>query len=314
LALLTGAFVAATVGRGLSPLARLEAGAATIDAERLDRRLPTSGQPREVASLSTKLNELLARLQGAFERERRMTANIAHELRTPVSELKVSCELADRWPEDPELAASLQETARAVSNRMERIVDGLMHLARVESGREALVNHRTDLQDLVQQAWSDLNSVTAARRVSLLSEGTAVIVATDRHLCGLVITGLVENAARHAIEGSTVLSEMASGRESVVWSLSNEAQGLVVADLDRLVEPFWCKDSARTDQDSTGLGLALAEAIVRRLGGRLEFSLEGHNFRVRLHLPATTRRHGEVENRADAAANRETLGRPVTLP
>src|SRR5262249_3538686 len=114
------------VRRGLAPLDRLAERAATIGPESLTERFPAGDEPSELGPIRDRLNDLRARLEAAFERERRFPADAAHELRTPIAELRAAAELAARHPDDPEAVAHALTTAGTSSARMERLVSSLL--------------------------------------------------------------------------------------------------------------------------------------------------------------------------------------------
>ena len=114
------------VARGLRPLEKLGEEVAEVDASSLSKRVGSSDVPRELAPLADKVNELLGRIETAFARQRRMTAAMAHELRTPIAELRTSADVARRWPEDEPLAREVVDTASDVALRMSDAVEAVM--------------------------------------------------------------------------------------------------------------------------------------------------------------------------------------------
>ena len=258
--------------------------ATRIDSRSLAERLPESGSPKEIAVLAARLNELLARLEGSFQCERRMTANLAHELRTPIAELGVASDLARRWSDDPELQSSLAQTAHEVAGRMGRIVANLLHLARVEAGSESLLVEKTVVADLVRQAFADLAPLVDGRELECVEQPQGLEVAVDRALLGVVINNLAENALRHSPRGERIRSEIRADGARWEWSLANRTPDLQRRDLEHLTEAFWRKDDVRSRRNGTGLGLAIARAAVDVMGGSLEFTLEDGLFRATVRL------------------------------
>jgi two-component system sensor histidine kinase QseC len=132
---LTIAFVLRISSRGLAPLEAVAQRASHIDEHTLDQRFPND-IPIELRSICERLNDLLSRLQSAFARERRFSADVAHELRTPIAELRAIAEVALKWPTpDPEVVGAFQDVV-AAAGQMQGIVDGLLAIARCEGGRE----------------------------------------------------------------------------------------------------------------------------------------------------------------------------------
>ncbi len=276
LALLAGAVVLGGVRRGLRPLAALGEEVASIEAGSLSRRLSPRGLPLELAGMAAKLNELLGRLEEAFQRERRVTGNIAHELRGPLAELRSAAEVALCWPEDQEMTRAAVEAAHAVALRMSGLIEGLLRLARVAAGEAPLALEDVDLRLLVEEQWAPLRPQAGERGLRFEHLAPAdLLLCTDRALFASVVRNLLDNAVQHSPAGGTIICRGAALPEGGVrWSLENPNDSLAAEDLAHLAEPFWQKDPARGDAAHSGLGLTLVSTAVAALGLRLEFHLD----------------------------------------
>lgn len=266
------------VRSGLAPLERLAQRAAQIDSRSLAARLPDAGCPREIASLTAGLNGLLSRLEAAFRRERRMTANMAHELRTPIAELGVASDLARRWSDDPGFRSNLAQTAHEVASRMGRTVSSLLHLARVEAGSEPILIEPISIAELLHEAWSAHERLLEGRRIESEGSPDGVELLTDRALLGVVFSSLVENSIRHSRPGERIRTVFHSHGSDLSWQISNPAPDLARDDLPQLTEAFWRKDAARSPTQGSGLGLSIAKVAIDVLGGRLDFDLSDGEF------------------------------------
>jgi two-component system sensor histidine kinase QseC len=277
--------VAGGVRRGLRPVDALAGEVARLDATSLARRVDTTALPDELVPLALKLNELLARLEAAFARERRMTAAVAHELRTPIAELRAATDVARRWPEDADVSGEAVAIAGDVARRMGEAVDAVLRFCRLESGQEAATREPVPLRALLDELWAPHARRATERGLVLRNEVPGDLAAEgDRGLLALALGNLLDNACSFAAPGSVCAS--AGVREGQVeLRVANPAPDLHAADLAHLAEPFWRKDAARSDGRHAGLGLALVTSVVRVLGGRLEFALEGGEFAVTLRLP-----------------------------
>ena len=281
----TTSIVALAVGRGLRPLYALGREVERIDADSLSHRVPVDQLPRELRSMGDKLNELLERLERAFQRERRMTGNVAHELRTPIAELKAAVDVARRWPDDAALTESAIETAHAVSMRMGDVVSGLLRLARIASGATRLEIEPFSLRDLIDHLWSGVSRTAAERQLEFRHDTPAdLVVRTDRTLLSIALSNLLDNATRFADRGSTIRCRTSTNGDPrrVAVTLENRAAGLAEVDLDNLTEPFWQKDAARSDGDHAGLGLTLVATTARVLDLELRFEIDD-GLRVAFH-------------------------------
>jgi two-component system sensor histidine kinase QseC len=281
-ALIAALLVHLAVRRGLAPLAELADTLGTVDASSLGTRLPTRDAAAELRPFVDRINALLERLEAAFGRERRMTSSIAHELRTPVAELRAAVDVARRWPDDPELKAQALEVGDDVARRMTELVTAILRAARVESGQSAVRVESVALRDLVAECWRPCEAQARERGVVLRNEvPPGAALDSDRGLLALVLGNLLDNGARFAPAAGEVRVECAPGALEV----SNAAGGLRPEDLPHLAEPFWRRDASRSDPAHSGLGLSLVETVLRALGGRLGLQLRDGRLVARVELP-----------------------------
>ncbi len=278
----TALVVPRVIRRGLTPLQTLADDAARIDAATLSARFPDAGLPGELVPITARLNELLARLEISFDRERRFGADVAHELRTPVAELRSMAELAVKLP-DTRAANADQETL-SIALHLESILTRLLALSRAEQGGQPVAMERACLTALAEEVFAAHRSTATARGLHFLfrreSDGE---IASDPVLLRSIITNLVENAVTYTPQGGTVEVTAAAA----VLCVSNTSPGLTAADLPHLFERFWRKDSARTGDGHAGLGLALARTFARALAGDLTATLdEAGRLAMKLQLPA----------------------------
>lgn len=258
--------------RGIRPLDRLGNRVDEIDPNSLETRLETKGLADELKPFATRINVLLDRLQEGFERERRFSADLSHELRTPIAEIRSTAEFASLYPDraDPEDYQAILKTTK----RLQHIVEAQLALARIESDR---IFEEKDSFDLV----STVKNLTESHFSAFDSRGLKIhdsfpeerIVKTNREGLVTILSNLLSNAADYAPENSTVsLSIPARGP----WfTISNSAPNLTEEDIPRLFERLWRKDASRTDGSHSGLGLSLARSCAEKLGLHLEAKLSG---------------------------------------
>lgn len=253
--------------RGLQPLDRLKEHAAGIDARRLDSRLPVADTPSELRPVVDTLNALLARLNESFARERRFSSDVAHELRTPVAELKSLAELATQWPDQatPEAFAEVL----AIAGEMETIVGRLRLLARAEEGTEPVRRNATALREIVSEALARTEPLAAERQLKIQTALAEVELNTDAGLWRMIAANLLGNAAHHSAPGSTIQVWLTPAE----FTVSNPAPALNQEDVTQLFERFWRKDPARSGYGHSGLGLALVQSLATLLGYRLAAEL-----------------------------------------
>jgi len=255
------------VRHGLAPLDRLSEEVQTIEVERLARRLPAEALPLELQGIAGKLNELLGRLETSFARERRFSSQAAHELRTPLAELKAMTELGAKWPEEF-TAEHVGEMLAAISD-LEDLIERLTLLARAESGVSWALTE-IDLAATVAECVERRREHIRQRRLAValtIDHGT---FRSDPVLWRAVVGNLVDNAVDYAPEGSEV--EIAASPRSLL--VRNPAPGLSPEDLEHLFERFWRKAPARDEGKHSGLGLSVVRSSVEHLGGRCRAALE----------------------------------------
>jgi signal transduction histidine kinase len=255
------------------PLDRVAAQVQELDVRRLDRRLPVQDLPVELQGIAAKLNELLGRLEVSFARERRFTSDAAHELRTPLAELKAMTELVARWPKEF-TAAHGAEMTKAIGE-LESLLEKLSQLARADAAvavqRES-VNLGATVRDCLERFAVPLNE----RRLQLDLQAAEGAWQTDPVLWRSILDNLVGNSVAYAPEGSSITVRATSEE----FSVTNEAPELEPGDTLHLFDRFWRKSAARGDREHSGLGLSLVKASAELLGGSCRASLAGGKLTV----------------------------------
>lgn len=279
------------VNTGLRPLDDLTHHAAAVEDPLRAPRFDAENAPRELRPVADGFNDLLDRIQTAFERERRTTANIAHELKTPVSELMILTDVALRYGDGAGETRRALEQARGIAEQMDALIAMLLKLARIESGRIPLEPEPIDLAEMVGECWSPLSAGATAKGQSFVGPKPGRTVTADRAALGVVLTNLLDNAVAYAPEKSTIRCAIESNGKACALVVSNPSNGLQADDVDKLTEPFWRASSSRGDRDHAGIGLALAHRLAELLQLELSFAAEEGVFSARVDFAA---RHLDV--------------------
>jgi len=268
---------------GLRPIDQVSRQVERLDAESLGTRIALPRTPREIAPIVQQLNALLERLEEAFHRERRFTGNVAHELRTPIAELRTLAEVAARWPEE---GGRFFEDVQEIAGQMERIVADLLLLARCQAGVERVDPRPADLRRIVEAGCSRLRERARKKGSQLRVEvGDDLAAASDPDKLAIIVGNLLENAVSHSPSQSEIRCTARREGGVVRLEISNPAVALAPGDLARLGEPFWRKDEARTPLGHCGLGLAIVTALAKLLRHDLDFALDPDGvFHARLSL------------------------------
>lgn len=270
------------VTRATAPLRRVAAELRGRDARTL-QPLPADGLPDEIGPLVRALNELLGRLSEALGAQRAFVADAAHELRSPLTALKLQLDLLKRAGD----AASRAEATAALAGGIERavrLVEQLLALARSEpdapAAREVL-----DLAELARRAVADLVPLAAARRTDLVVQADALVeVSGERAALGAVVRNLVDNAIRYAPEGAHVVLTVAREGGLALVRVDDDGPGIPPDERERVFDRFYRRDSG--DAAGSGLGLAIVRAVVQRHGGSVRLdSAPGGGLRVEVRVP-----------------------------
>lgn len=287
LVLATGAVWALT-GVALRPVERMRSEAEALSFGIKERRLPVPRTRDEIARLAQTLNDMLARLEEALERERRFVDDASHELRTPLAVLKTELELALRRSRSAdELEAAVRSAAEEVED-LSQLAEHLLLLARADRGLLATKRTRSDVVQLVEQLCTGVEQRAKDRGVRLRTDlPRPVWVEIDPLLVRQALSNIVDNALRHTPPGGDVslgVSCESSWAEVVV---SDSGRGFDAELLPRAFEPFARSDGARVCGSGAGLGLAIVRAVAEAHGGTAEArNRESGGASVVLRLPA----------------------------
>jgi two-component system sensor histidine kinase QseC len=273
------------VGRGLLPLERIAAEVAQRSPANL-RPLAFKQVPAEVNVIIEKLNALLARLREAFERERRFTADAAHEIRTPLAGIKTHAQVSLRAADEAQRRRELEQVIQDV-DRTTHLVEQLLTLARLD--REALAENDqpADLRALAEEVLARLRPEAEARCLALvLAEGKAAMVRGNAAMLGAMIRNLADNAVRYTFPGGRVSIEVAQQGEEVVLIVTDNGPGIPAAERERVFDRFYRGTTASTQ--GCGLGLSIVRRVVELHQGRIVLADVplGRGLQVRVALPA----------------------------
>jgi two-component system, OmpR family, heavy metal sensor histidine kinase CusS len=273
---------------GLRSLERLTGQVRALDVTSLDTRVAVTAPPQEVRVVVEQINALLDRLEAGFKRERRLSSDIAHELKTPIAELRNLSEVGGRWPEDRAAVRQFFEDTGAIAQQMERVVAHLLALARYDEGREQAFTAPVWVAEVVDAAWKPLAPEAAARRLELRQHiAPRLRFETDPEKFALIVSNLLANTVAYSSPGTSVVctSEETDTRASV--SFSNQTENLEPPDLAVMFDRFWRKDETRTGGRNVGLGLALVRALAELLDIEITTQLSAdRTFRITLSRPA----------------------------
>lgn len=279
--------------RALGPMDRLVTRARTIGASTLRDRLPHPGTADELGRLVSTLNEMLQRIEASVEGQRRFTADAAHELRSPLSRLRTELEITLRRPRTAAEHEAVLRSCLEDVERLSRVTDELLTLARLDAGEGRDVPRSTTAADAVVDETLRHRASAAERRgvrlVRDLGDGVRVNVAPS--LLALVIGNLVDNAVKFSPRGGEV--RVTTRRESgeAVLMVADSGPGIAADEAPRIFDRFYRGRAAGSpDAEGVGLGLAIVRAVVEAHGGTVSVDRRpegaGATLVVRLPLAA----------------------------
>jgi len=266
------------LGAALRPVDALRAGAEEITGGTRHGRLPLPESRDEVYRLAVTLNGMLYRLEAARSRQRAFVADAAHELRSPLTNMRTEIEVAQRLPDTdwPALSADLLTDV----DRLSRLVDDLLLLARSDDARPPRRLADADLDGVVADVAARYEKVVYTRPAE------PVLATVEPDAIGRVVANLLDNAERHA--RSRVAVEVAEEGGYARITVCDDGPGIPPADRERVFDRFTRLDDARArDAGGTGLGLAIVRELVRRHHGTVTLGDASPGLRVDIRLPLT---------------------------
>jgi len=275
--------------RGIRPVEDMAATARRISSTNLRERILPDGYPFELASLAGTFNQMLDRLEDSFERISRFSADIAHDLRTPVNNIRGEAEVglarARTITEYREVLESCLEEAVRLSD----LVGDLLFLARAESPLAHLRREPVNLVELLDGMREYYEASAAEAGVSLTTSANQapVIAKLDRTLVQRAVSNLVSNAVAHTPPGGSVVLAAGSEDSAVHIEVSDTGVGIPAEALPKVFDRFFRLDSSRSQgSGGTGLGLAIVQSIMLLHGGKVEIASQpGQGTTVTLHMP-----------------------------
>ncbi len=302
-ALVLSLLVAAPIVRlGLNPLAATSSEIQRLDSKTLGSRLDPTNAPTEVRSVIDCLNGLLEHLEEAFQRERSFSANVAHELRTPLAGLRSSIEVALSKPRGPEEYERVLVDCSEICVQTQVIVENLLALARLDAGQCEVRREEVKLGELLPEAWTAYAERARSMGFTVhwdVVDGKSIL--TDRQKLRLILTNLFDNAVTYTGAEGEIAIEARTEEGQEYITVRNTGTQLPTGSVKHVFERFWRGDASRGETGRhAGLGLSLCKTLAGVLGYSIAASANGGEFSVSLrfadhgvdsHEPAIDRRN-----------------------
>ena len=278
-----GVLVSVGIRWGLAPLNRLSGQLGGVSDRTISKRLDDAGAPGELLPVYRELNRMLDRVQRALDRERSFANATAHELRTPLAELRATAEVAVRWPDIGRATSSLSEVL-TIGREMERLVESLLLISR---GNAAAVDGEAEevpvapiVHDCLERANGSISEKGLKLTVDLDERNT---LRAPPEVVEIMVRNLIDNAVHYTPpEGSVTIRDECGANGSPSLIVENAPVDLDEDDLPRLFEPFWRAEGSRSDREHVGLGMAVVHQIARAIGLRVDAGLTGDRLQIRV--------------------------------
>ncbi len=284
--LAAAAFGYAAAWRGLLPLRRMVQAATRMRAQNLHDRLDANEYPGELRELACSFNAMLERLDQSFTRLSDFSADLAHELRSPLSSLMLQAQVALGKPRSEAQLRQVLESGLEELDRLARMTNDMLFLAKADHAGHALKREAVALEEEANKVFEYFEPLAAERQVGLEVSGAARVLA-DRSMIRRMIANLVSNAVRHATLDSTVQIACANEGSTAAIAVTNAGIEVSAEMCERVFDRFFRVESSRSaPTEGAGLGLAIVKSIVELHGGRIGVESRSGRTTFRAVFPA----------------------------
>ncbi|MBS5000766.1 sensor histidine kinase [Holdemania filiformis] len=272
-----------TVSRLTRPLRQLSTSIGALDEGKLSVRLEEDGI-REVAELSHSLNQMIGRLDEAFERQKRFTADAAHELKTPLASIQVNLDSLRQDEEyTAEEAAEVLEVTQRNIRRLNQLAENLLQL---NSTQVIEQRQRCSVHDCLCTIIEELDPRIQQKQLTVELAETYPCLDTDPTLLLRCLYNCVENAVKYTPEHSTIRIDLNKTEKQLQIVIANPSEPISDSQCTQLFQPFYRLDASRSRKlGGSGLGLAITQEIVTRLGGTIQAVWQEGEFQIQIRFP-----------------------------
>jgi two-component system heavy metal sensor histidine kinase CusS len=281
-------------GAGLGPIHVMAGSIRTVNEQTLEQSFFAEAYPVELHPICDCLNALLQRIRFSFERERRFNADVAHELRTPLAGIQTTLEVTLTRRRDPEEYQQALRDCLAIARSMQKMVDTLLSLSRLDAQKLTVRRQTIPLRALVESRWRVFADKAFDRGLTFdnrVAEGVTCVSDPD-HL-SMILSNVFDNAVDYADEGGRIWIGAETADDSTVLSISNTGCTLAPESAERVFDAFWRQDASRTGTGNhCGIGLAVVRKIADALGISVSAKVEpGGIFTLVVGVPSISSSH-----------------------
>lgn len=265
--------VSKVVKKGLKPLVKLNGELKEINLNSDVTSISTHNLPDELIDIANGINGFINENKKLYSREKRITSDIAHELKTPIAELLNLSEVAIKFPHEKQITDNFYQDVLEISERLRKIVNGILLLQKSSSSGE-LVKKELNIKVLINSIVDRENK--SGRKIEQSYVDKALIVLTNETAIDTILSNLINNAIYYSPEGSLIfIAAIPSAENKLTIKVSNmSTHQYDNDDLNSFFEPLWQKDESRTSSQRFGLGLAIVKSYSEKIGGSISVSKE----------------------------------------
>lgn len=273
--------------RALRPIREIAETARGLSASNLSERIEIHGERNELLDLTHVLNDMLDRIESAYNTQKQFVSDASHELRTPIAVIQGYADMLDRWgKKDPEVMEEAISAIRSEAAGMKELVEQLLYIARHDNKTAQYEKIYFDASELVDETYRDTRLIAKKHRIRY-GDMHRCIVFGDRAALKQALRVFVDNAVKYTPEGGTVSLSCRKEEAFCRITVADTGMGVAEKELERIFERFYRADQARGGETGGhGLGLSIARIIVRAHGGKIEVqSRQGAGSRFHILLP-----------------------------
>lgn len=275
----------AMVKHGLLPLKMIRQGAEAVTANKLDFRLQEEAVPTEMAELTHTLNSMLARLEDSFLRLKNFSSDLAHELRTPISNLMTQTQVALSQPRSKEEYQDILASNSEEFDRLAKMVADMLFLAQSDNGLIVLNREKIELHNEIKDLFDFFDALAEEKNLQLTSQGTATMTG-DKSMLRRAFANLISNAIRHSPIGAEIQVDITQSQNTITLTILNQGDPILVEHLPHIFERFYRADPSRhCNGEGAGLGLAITKSIIQAHDGFIEVTSNDDVVRFRIIFP-----------------------------
>jgi len=283
----------AAVRLGHRPLHRISEQISSITAEQLGKRLDPATVPNDLVDLVTSFNEMIERMEDVFLRLSHVSADIAHELRTPITNLTTQTQVALGQARESEEYREILYSNLEEFERIAKMINEMLWIARTDSGLVTPAFEKIDPVAEIQSLFEYMDAWAEERGLTLRIEGGCPSVNGDRSMFRRAFSNLLTNAIHHADHGSEILVKLSQANEQIEIVVQNKGDEIPPADLSKVFERFHRADPSRQRfgagaGSGTGLGLSIVKSIISAHSGSISVSSTNNLTCFEVHLPLST--------------------------